>query len=55
MECLKVIEISLSKGCTNPEINDLIKFDYFCHNTMVTVSVTSSGFLRLNLCCLICS
>ncbi len=34
--------ISLSKGCTIPEINNVITFDYFCHNSMV--SATASGF-----------
>ncbi len=40
--CESIAWISLSKGCTIPEINNVITFDYFCHNSMV--SVTGSGF-----------
>ncbi len=46
---LKVIEISLSKCCTNSEINDLIGLDYFCHNAMVTVSVIASESVLFDL------
>ncbi len=48
----KVFEF-LSQKVVNPKMNDVITLDYFCHNTIVIVSVTGSGFLRQ--CCLIYS
>jgi len=37
---LKVLAF-LSKGCANPEMNNVKTFDYFCHNTMITVRFTT--------------
>lgn len=56
--CFKVIKkclnFFLKSYCTNPERNNVTTFDYFGHNTMVIVSVTTTGFLCVYITFSIC-